>query len=267
MGGNLIGGWAHARDLMYVSELVKAYHTDRKVFETLHLAEQCGINTILTNPLLARVINDYWRRDGREDPVHLRLRLQGRRARGGEDLHRRRGERLLRPRRDRRQPGEGGQVRPRSGRRSTSSARTASRRGIGGHQLETVQACVAAASPDFWMKTLHHRNYWSAAPDEQNDNIWCENPEETMAYMRALPQPWIAFKVLAAGAIHPRRASGTRSRTVPTSSASECTTSRSWRTSTSPSPPWATRRSGPGAGSCAGFATRSAWRGSDGTRS
>src|SRR5210317_334425 len=30
-GGNLIGGWAHSRDLMYVSPLVKAYHTDEKV--------------------------------------------------------------------------------------------------------------------------------------------------------------------------------------------------------------------------------------------
>ena len=34
-GGNLIGGWAHSRDLMYVSTLVKAYHTDEKVMETL----------------------------------------------------------------------------------------------------------------------------------------------------------------------------------------------------------------------------------------
>ena len=64
MGGNLIGGWAHARDLLYVSQLVKTYHTDRKVFETLRLAEQCGINTFLTNPQLARVINAYWRREG-----------------------------------------------------------------------------------------------------------------------------------------------------------------------------------------------------------
>ena len=64
MGGNLIGGWAHARDLLYVSQLVKTYHSDQKVFETLRLAEQCGINTFLTNPQLARVINAYWRREG-----------------------------------------------------------------------------------------------------------------------------------------------------------------------------------------------------------
>jgi uncharacterized membrane protein YphA (DoxX/SURF4 family) len=47
MGGNLIGGWAHARDLIYVSKLVKTYHTDEKVLQTLALGEECGINAII----------------------------------------------------------------------------------------------------------------------------------------------------------------------------------------------------------------------------
>src|SRR5512140_884095 len=51
-GGNLIGGWAHARDLIYVSKLVKTYHTDEKVMQTLALAEKCGINALITNPQL-----------------------------------------------------------------------------------------------------------------------------------------------------------------------------------------------------------------------
>jgi hypothetical protein len=63
-GGNLIGGWAHSRDLIYVSTLVKAYHTDEKVFETLELAEENGINTILTNPVSDRVMNRYWNERG-----------------------------------------------------------------------------------------------------------------------------------------------------------------------------------------------------------
>jgi len=46
MGGNLIGGWSHARDLIYVSSLFKAYNTEIKVFETLQLAEKTGINTV-----------------------------------------------------------------------------------------------------------------------------------------------------------------------------------------------------------------------------
>ena len=58
LGGNLIGGWAHSRDLIYVSELFKAYNTDEKVFETLALAEQRGINTIIII-LRSRCIKKY----------------------------------------------------------------------------------------------------------------------------------------------------------------------------------------------------------------
>ena len=39
-GGNLIGGWAHSRDLMYVSRLFKEYNTDAKILETLHLCQE-----------------------------------------------------------------------------------------------------------------------------------------------------------------------------------------------------------------------------------
>ncbi len=47
LGGNLIGGYAHARDLIYVSDLIKAYHTEQKCVETFMLAEECGINAFL----------------------------------------------------------------------------------------------------------------------------------------------------------------------------------------------------------------------------
>ena len=46
LGGNLIGGWAHSRDLIYVPSLFRAYNTEKKIFETLLLAEKAGINTI-----------------------------------------------------------------------------------------------------------------------------------------------------------------------------------------------------------------------------
>ena len=50
IGGNLIGGWAHSRDLMYASKLFTSYNTEAKVFETLELAQECGINTIQIDP-------------------------------------------------------------------------------------------------------------------------------------------------------------------------------------------------------------------------
>ncbi|HJZ41541.1 MAG TPA: hypothetical protein VJ203_14335, partial [Bacteroidales bacterium] len=76
--------------------------------------------------------------------------------------------------------------------------------GIGAHKIETIKACVDTGfQPDFWMKTLHHHNYWSAKNPEWHDNMFCFKPDKTIAYMKTLPQPFIAFKVMAAGAILP----------------------------------------------------------------
>ena len=56
------------------------------------------------------------------------------------------------------------------------------------------------------MKTLHNHNYWSAQHSEWYDNMYCFKPTETIAFMESLPQPWIAFKILAAGALKPEEA-------------------------------------------------------------
>jgi hypothetical protein len=69
----------------------------------------------------------------------------------------------------------------------------------------------AGVELDFYMKTLHHDKYWSATPKDQrpknggspHDNMWCLKPEETIEFMKTVKKPWIGFKVLAAGAIHP----------------------------------------------------------------
>ena len=49
-GGNLISGYAHSRDLMYVSPLLNHYFTDEKILETWAISEQHGINTMILNP-------------------------------------------------------------------------------------------------------------------------------------------------------------------------------------------------------------------------
>ena len=46
-GGNLISGFAHSRDLLYVSPLLRHYFTDEKVLETLALCEAHGLNTAI----------------------------------------------------------------------------------------------------------------------------------------------------------------------------------------------------------------------------
>jgi hypothetical protein len=94
--------------------------------------------------------------------------------------------------------------------------------GIGGHSLQVpIQCEKAGIQPDFYMKTLHHDNYWSAHPRENrvefamdgnrmpDHNQWHDNmfdlfPDQTVEFMHDIKRPWIAFKVLAGGAIHPK---------------------------------------------------------------
>ena len=209
LGGNLMGGWAHARDLIYVDKLVKAYHTDWRIFRTFHMAEQCGVNAILTNPVLMRVINDYWKKEGGKiqfisDCGHPEGLIKGAQVsveNGASAVYTHGGV----------SDGwaKSGEV------KKFEETLAAMRKlgvpaGIGAHRLETVKFCVEhGIVPDFWMKTLHHTNYWSARPSEgfnAKDNVFCIDPNEVIAYMEKLEQPWIAFKTLAAGAIYPKEA-------------------------------------------------------------
>lgn len=207
LGGNLIGGWAHARDLIYVSKLVKAYHTREKVFQTLALAEACGVNTLLTNPALSNIINDYWRNGGRIQfisdcggkPPELMDAVKKSVDRGASAgyIQGALADQLVETQRFD-LIAEALELMRKNGLPA----------GIGGHKLKTIQQCVERGlKPDFWMKTLHQVNYWSARPGEKEcDNIWCEDPVATAEYMRTLAEPWIAFKVLAAGALQPKAA-------------------------------------------------------------
>jgi len=204
LGGNLIGGWAHARDLVYVSPLVQAYHTREKIYETFRLAEACGINTFLTNPVLCPVISDYWKDEGGK--IQFISDCGGRTLSEGIKksidngacacyLHGSRSDGAV-AREDFDQIEQGLELIRRNGLPA----------GIGAHRLRTVEACVERGyQPDFWMKTLHHTEYWSAKAETERGNIWCRKPDETVACMQDLQQPWIAYKTLAAGAIRPEQ--------------------------------------------------------------
>jgi uncharacterized membrane protein YphA (DoxX/SURF4 family) len=202
LGGNLIGGWAHARDLIYVSKLVTAYHHRSKVFETFMLAEKCGVNTILTNPKLAPIIKDYWNEglgkiqyisdcggsdlmqmvDMSIDDGAVACYVQGGIA-------------------DRLVEREDFDPIAKALERIRASKLPA---GIGAHSLKTVQACVEKGLiPDYWVKTLHPLTYWSAKIAEEHDNVFCKEPEGTVEFMNSRKEPWIAFKILAAGAYTP----------------------------------------------------------------
>ena len=66
MGGNLIGGYSHSRDLNYVSTLMRRYNTPQKIRETLKLAEQQGINAINTWVMQEnQALFDHWKAGGK----------------------------------------------------------------------------------------------------------------------------------------------------------------------------------------------------------
>ncbi|HCI54615.1 MAG TPA: DoxX family protein [Bacteroidales bacterium] len=215
MGGNLIGGWAHARDLIYVSKLVKTYHTDEKVMQTLALGEKCGMNAIISNPQMGRIFQKYRRefrgkmkfisdcgtnldfQKGIEmslaadwDALYCQGEITDRFTNPGWNDPKKRSveERMELIRAGLEEIRKHGKP-----------------AGIGAHRIKAIKACVEyGLKPDFWVKTCHSYNYWSAQANPQwNDNIFDYDPEKTISYMATLPEPWIAFKVLAAGAIRP----------------------------------------------------------------
>jgi len=215
LGGNLIGGWAHARDLIYVSKLVKTYHTDEKVLQTLALGEKCGMNAIISNPQMGRVFQKYRHEfNGKIKFISdcgINLNFQKGIAMSlaadwdalycqGEIT-----DRFANPEWDdpeKRTVDERMDLIRKGLEEIRKNGKPA---GIGAHRIEAIKACVDyGLQPDFWVKTCHSHNYWSAQPgSDWHDNVFDYDPEETIKYMAALNEPWIAFKVLAAGAISP----------------------------------------------------------------
>ena len=79
LGGNLIGGWAHARDLTYVGTLSRRYNTDAKIRETLELAEAQGITAINTWVMQENShLFNHWKRGGKMKWIsQVRLEAEG----------------------------------------------------------------------------------------------------------------------------------------------------------------------------------------------
>ena len=216
IGGNQFSGWSHSRDLPYLRQLFTAYSSDEKIMDTLELCEELGINTMLCGG--SRHLKKFWKERGGQiqwiaqiHPKTTDVTTNIKQAidngavaayvQGGI------GDSFV----------KGGRV-DLLGKAVDFIRQNGLIAGIGGHSIEVPIAVEKAGiKPDFYMKTLHHGNYWSATPKEQrvdfnvdsgslldHDNIWSISPERTIEFMKTVNKPWIAFKVLAAGAIHPR---------------------------------------------------------------
>ncbi len=206
VGGNLTSGFAHSRDLIYVSGLLRQYFTDEKVFETWELCEECGINTAVLrlDDHVIGLITKYWNeRDGKlqwiaqvkitadsfdeikraVDHGAVAVYVHGGICDGLVD--------------------EGKIDLIARAVQFTKDQHVVA--GVAGHKVEVPIACEkTGVEPDFYMKTLHSHKYWSAERRPEHDNTWCLTPKETTEFMSTVKKPWIAYKVLAAGAIHPQ---------------------------------------------------------------
>ena len=224
LGGNLISGWMHSRDLKYVNSLFRAYATEEKIIETLGIAEKHGVNTVFESgaTFVARYNREcggkmqfipHIKVDLEQSDAALEKHIQGQVDSGAVALYvwGVSGDMLI-------QAGEVGRL--------AKAVEMAKKHGlpvgVGGHSLQVPVSCEKHGVPcDFYVKTFHKDDYasatpkplrkdfmWSPGPKERTegfyDNMWCIDHEETARFMSTVKKPWLAFKVLAAGAYYPR---------------------------------------------------------------
>jgi hypothetical protein len=206
-GGNLISSFAHSRDLVYVSSLLRNYFTDDKVMETFEICEETGINTAILrlDSHCIGLLKKYWNERGghiqwiaqikiKENDLTSEAKKAIDNGAIGAYVHGGVADSFV----------EDGQV-DLLGKAVDFIKRNGVIAGVAGHSVEVPIACEKAGiNPDFYMKTLHSHNYWSAEREPENDNIWSRTPEQTTEFMKNVKKPWIAYKVMAAGAIHPK---------------------------------------------------------------
>ncbi len=222
MGGNMIGGWAHARDLIYVSSLFKAYNTEKKVFETLALAEQAGINTINIGFSSLETLHKYKKITGSKIKVITQIQPNkegdlfantNKAIDYGSEILQVQGNHADWMVRDGKTEDIGKMIDY-----IRSQGFTA---GLGAHTIDTLITCEEMGIiPDYYMKTMHHDNYWSAHPRENrkpfevdgknspdhnqfHNNLFCLFPDRVTEFVNRVKVPVMGFKVLAAGAIQP----------------------------------------------------------------
>jgi hypothetical protein len=223
IGCNPMGGWSHSRDLHYVGQLSKHWHTETKMKETWAVAEQAGINFCNLVEFQYKAFNEYKKETGSKmlnvcqcsiGTPDDRLAPVKKAVADGADFIYIQGENV-------------------DGLAKTNAIDVLLKTveyiraqgllaGVGAHSIKSIKASLdVGVKPDFYYKTFHHDKYWSATPREYrkeypsypttpvtdrnqwNDNMWDQFFEQTIETFNAIKVPFFGFKVLAAGAIRP----------------------------------------------------------------
>ncbi len=220
LGGNLLTHFTHSRDLKYVYNLCAHYNTDEKIMETMALAEKHGVNTLVvhTVPQILATLKRYREERGGKiqwiicptaqidkDEAAYAQQIKELAEMGCNAVY------LWGVTADRLVT-EGNM--DALARAVALGKEYGMPSGVGAHDLRVIEACERVKLPaDFYIKTFHHHNYPTAPkPDEitgphsEVPGYWCKNPQEVIDVMKDVEKPWIAFKVMAAGAIPPEDA-------------------------------------------------------------
>jgi hypothetical protein len=227
-GHNLVGWQAHSRDLIYTSQLLRAYFTDDKVLETYQKYEENGMNTSLLRiearaMMLCKkymkerggklqwiaqlVVNENDQTSDIEKAVECGAVAGYVRGLEGDSLFKKKRMDVI-------------------GKALENIRKAGLVAGLATHSLDPmIEAEKMGLNPDFYMKTFNSAKYWSAGkavPPDPNwkptpeqlvqseyeasthDNIWETTPVATAEFFKKVKKPFVAYKVLAAGAIHPR---------------------------------------------------------------
>ncbi len=218
LGGNLLTHYTHSRDLRYVYTLAAHYNTDEKIMETLACAEHHGINTVSMHnpPHPIEVLRRY--RKERGGKIQWIICPTARLEKGLAN-YRKEVESLIK---DGCEAiylwGVFGDALVAEGDIDMMNKAVELPKeygvpsGVGGHSLEVVKACEKhGIKADFYIKTFHHHKYPTGpkpeqlkAPYSEFPGYWCKDPQETIEVMQTVTKPWIAYKVMAAGAIPPQ---------------------------------------------------------------
>jgi hypothetical protein len=210
LGGNLIGGCAHSRDLDYVATLARRYNTPAKIRETLEVAEAQGINAINTHATQDNsALFDHWKNGGKmkwfaqvgidADGGYSQIGQAIDQGAAGLHVWGVAADSLV------------GQTQFAKVGEMVNLIKAKKRAaGVGAHDLRVITECEKAGiDVDFYQKTLHSHDYYTAPRAGEtdvcgpNDNSWCSDPQAVIDVMAKIAKPWIAFKILAAGAIPP----------------------------------------------------------------
>ncbi len=224
LGCNLMGGGAHSRDLEYVHDLSRYYNTEKKIFETLSLCEQAGIDSTNMVSRHFKLFNRYKMITGSKMKTVCQLHLTA----GSKDSFLELRQLTDLGATSMYIQGANADKLVKNGRLDLLEEALELIRlqgipaGIGAHSIEVLIACVnAGIKPDYYYKTMHHDRYWSAHPMEFreefsvdgqryqdhnkiHDNMFDLFPDRTIEVISKIDVPVVGFKVLAAGAIKPK---------------------------------------------------------------